>query len=102
KPAVAEAPSNLAVVTGYILHPEIFEILARTRQGQGGEIWLTDALRELGQRQGIFACEFAGTRYDAGTKLEYLRATVELALRDEQLGPQFRQYLHQVVAREEH
>lgn len=99
KPDPSKAPSNLACVTGYVLAPEIFETLAATPRGQGGEIWLTDAIRELGKRQPIFACEFSGIRYDAGTKLEYLRATVEFALRDPKLAGPFGEYLREVLRR---
>ena len=93
KPPVEEAPSDLAVVTGYILTPEIFEELERTEPGKGGEIWLSDAIRSLMRRQKVFALEFQGKRYDAGNKLEFLQATVDFALKREDLRDEFRAYL---------
>jgi len=93
KPPVEEAPSDLAVVTGYILTPEIFEELERTPPGKGGEIWLSDAIKTLMRRQKVFALEFEGKRYDAGNKLEFLQATVDFALKREDLRDEFRAYL---------
>jgi UTP--glucose-1-phosphate uridylyltransferase len=93
KPPVSEAPSNMAIIGRYILTPEIFPILAQTRSGRGGEIQLTDAIRTLLQEQPVYAYRFDGTRYDAGDKLGFLKATVEFALRREQLGEAFRAYL---------
>jgi UTP--glucose-1-phosphate uridylyltransferase len=93
KPPVEEAPSDLAVVTGYILTPEIFEELENTQPGKGGEIWLSDAIRALMRRQKVFALEFEGKRYDAGNKLEFLQATVDFALKREDLRDEFRAYL---------
>lgn len=93
KPSPEEAPSNLGIVGRYILTPEIFEALEKTPPGKGGEIWLADGLRILLERQAIYGYEFEGIRYDTGTKLGYLKATVEYALRRPDLGPEFRQYL---------
>jgi len=93
KPTLEAAPSNLAVVKEYVLTPEIFDELERTPPGQGGEIWLTDALNRLAARGKLLAYEFEGRRYDAGNKLEFLMATVELALQRPELGPAFREYL---------
>ncbi len=93
KPPVNEAPSDLAVVTGYILTPEIFEELENTQAGKGGEIWLSDAIRGLMRRQKVYALEFEGKRYDAGNKLEFLQATVDFALQREDLKDEFRAYL---------
>lgn len=93
KPSPEEAPSDLGIVGRYILTPEIFDALERTPPGKGGEIWLADGLRILLERQAIYGYEFAGIRYDTGTKLGYLKATVEYALRRPDLGPEFRQYL---------
>jgi UTP--glucose-1-phosphate uridylyltransferase len=93
KPAVKEAPSNLAIIGRYILNPSIFELLAQTAVGSGGEIQLTDGLRRLLGRERIFAYKFHGKRYDAGDKLGFLKATVEFALQNEELGSQFRSYL---------
>src|SRR5215471_3058828 len=93
KPPVSEAPSNMAIIGRYILTPEIFPILAQTRSGRGGEIQLTDGIRTLLQQQPVYAYRFEGTRYDAGDKLGFLKATVEFALRREDLGKEFREYL---------
>ena len=93
KPAPGSAPTNLAVVKEYILTPEIFGILAETPRGQGGEIWLADAIAELARRQTVFAYQFVGQRYDPGDKLGFLMATVEYALAREDVGPAFRAYL---------
>ena len=93
KPALENAPSDLAAVHGYVLTPEIFEELEKTPAAKGGEIWLSDAIRSLMQRQKVFALEFEGKRYDAGNKLEFLQATVDFALKREELGADFRAYL---------
>ena len=93
KPSVDQAPSNLAVIGRYILEPEIFEVLASTEAGAGGEIQLTDGLRALTRLRPVYGWRFEGTRYDAGDKLGFLKATVEFALRRDDLGPAFRQYL---------
>jgi UTP--glucose-1-phosphate uridylyltransferase len=93
KPPPGTAPTNLAVVKGYVLTPPIFEILAGTPRGQGGEIWLADGVQELARREPVFACEFVGRRYDAGLKQEFLQATIEYALARDDLGPDFRAYL---------
>jgi UTP--glucose-1-phosphate uridylyltransferase len=93
KPPGTEAPSNLAIIGRYILTPEIFGILEKTRKGRGGEIQLTDGIRILLEQQPVYAYMFEGTRYDAGDKLGFLKATVEFALRRNDLGADFRQYL---------
>src|SRR5215813_11128075 len=93
KPPASEAPSNMAIIGRYILTPEIFAILEKTRTGRGGEIQLTDGIRILLEQQPVYAYKFDGTRYDAGDKLGFLKATVEFALRRNDLGADFRQYL---------
>ena len=93
KPAPEDAPSNLAIIGRYILPPEIFEILEATRSDAGGEIQLTSALATLLERRPIDGCLFEGKRYDAGDKLGFLKATVEFALKREDLGGPFREYL---------
>jgi UTP--glucose-1-phosphate uridylyltransferase len=93
KPPASEAPSNLAIIGRYILTPEIFGLLEKTRIGSGGEIQLTDGIRLLLEQQPVYAYMFEGTRYDAGDKLGFLKATVEFALRRTDLGSEFRQYL---------
>ena len=81
KPPASEAPSNLAVTGRYVLPPEVFDCLARTKPGRGGEIQLTDALRMLAVEHGLFGLIYEGQSYDAGDKLGFLTATVELALK---------------------
>lgn len=98
KPELGKAPSNLAAVKEYILMPEIFEILAETPPGKGGEIWLSDALLELTKRQAVYALEFEGQRYDAGNKLGLLKATVEFALKRPEFNGEFRAYLREKLA----
>jgi UTP--glucose-1-phosphate uridylyltransferase len=93
KPKHNEAPSNLAIIGRYVLTPEIFDSLQSIEPGSGGEIQLTDALRHLLRSRPIYACRFEGTRYDAGDKLGFLKATVEYALRRHDLGEPFREYL---------
>ena len=97
KPDPESAPaSRLAIMGRYIISPRVFSILARTQPGAGSEIQLTDALRELAKVEPVFAYEFNGRRYDVGDKLGFLRATVEYALRDSELGDAFRVYLQSI------
>jgi len=93
KPKPSEAPSNLAIIGRYVLTPEIFQSIESVDPGQGGEIQLTDALKHLLRSRPIYALRFEGKRYDAGDKLGFLQATVELALRRHDLGAPFREYL---------
>ena len=93
KPSPEKAPSNLAIIGRYILPPEIFEILEETRSDAGGEIQLTSGLATLLDRRPIDGYLFEGTRYDAGDKLGFLKATVEFALKRKDLGEPFREYL---------
>jgi len=93
KPEASDAPSNLAIIGRYVLTPDIFESLQAIDPGSGGEIQLTDAIRHLGRSRPIYAYRFEGTRYDAGDKLGFLKATVEYALRRHDLGGPFREYL---------
>ena len=99
KPSTEEAPSNLAVVHGYVLTPEIFDALRTTPPDAGGEVQLSDALNLLASQQAVYAYVFEGIRYDVGNKLGYLRATVELAIDREDLGPGFRAFLTDLVQR---
>ncbi len=98
KPPRDRVPSNLAAVAGYVLTPDIFEYLEQTEAGQGGEIWLADGVQKIAAKGNLFALEFAGRRYDAGNKLEFLQATVDLALERPDLGPAFRAYLEHKLA----
>jgi UTP--glucose-1-phosphate uridylyltransferase len=93
KPTPGDAPSTLAVIGRYVLPPEIFPILRRTRPGKNGEIQLTDALKELAKKSPMYALEIEGQRHDAGDKLGFLIATVEFALKNPALGAEFRDYL---------
>ncbi|HEY2274915.1 MAG TPA: UTP--glucose-1-phosphate uridylyltransferase GalU [Steroidobacteraceae bacterium] len=93
KPKPADAPSNLAVVGRYVLAPAIFEHLERLGQGAGGEIQLTDGIAALMREEAVYAYRFTGKRYDCGSKLGYLQATVEYALGHPELGPGFHKYL---------
>ena len=99
KPAREEAPSRMAVLGRYIIKPQIFDILAQTKPGKGGEIQLTDALKVLARQDAVYAYDFIGQRYDVGDKLGFLKATVEVALRREDLGADFKAYLQEIVTR---
>ncbi|MZQ98229.1 MAG: UTP--glucose-1-phosphate uridylyltransferase GalU [Acidaminobacter sp.] len=100
KPSAEEAPSNVAILGRYIIKPEIFEILRDTKPGKGGEIQLTDALKELALRDDMYAYSFEGKRYDVGNKQGFLEATVETALRREDLRGVFLEYMIGVVEKE--
>jgi UTP--glucose-1-phosphate uridylyltransferase len=93
KPKPEDAPSNLAIIGRYILTPAIFDCLAETTTGAGGELQLTDGMRMLLQREKMYAYVYDGRRHDAGDKLGFLKATVEFALKREDLGEPFREYL---------
>ena len=97
KPDVDAAPSSLAVIGRYILDPEVFSVLARTQPGRGGEIQLTDALRELALAGRVHGVLFRGRRYDTGDRLSYLQAVIRLALEREDLGPALRAWLPEVL-----
>lgn len=97
KPEPKEAPSRLAVGGRYILSPKIFEYLDRTTPGKGGEIQLTDALREMCRYEEILAFKFEGRRYDIGNKLDYLITEIEFAVEREDIGYEFRQFLQEFV-----
>ncbi len=93
KPKAEDAPSNLSVLGRYVLPPIIFDFLRLTRAGAGGEIQLTDALRQLAREKGLWALVYEGKSYDAGDKLGFLKATVEMALKNAEFGADFREYL---------
>ncbi len=96
KPEPAAAPSNLAVVGRYVLTPRIFHHLERVMPGAGGEIQLTDAIAALLAEEKVLACRFQGTRYDCGSKLGYLQATVAFGRKHKEVGPSFEAYLKQL------
>ena len=100
KPAPHEAPSNLAVMGRYVFTPEIFDALDLVHPGNGGEIQLTDAIGLLTKEQTVYGYVFEQGRYDIGNKLGYLMATVELALEREDIAPEFRAFLSDLVQRE--
>ncbi|HXF43145.1 MAG TPA: UTP--glucose-1-phosphate uridylyltransferase GalU [Pyrinomonadaceae bacterium] len=93
KPSPSEAPSDLAIIGRYIFTPDIFEAIEQTKPGAGGEIQITDAMRILLKKRPLYAVKLDGVRYDAGDKLGFLIATVEFALKREDLARQFRDYL---------
>ena len=96
KPRPEDAPSNLGIIGRYILTPKIFDKLEQTPRGANGEIQLTDAIERLMAEQDVYAYAFEGVRYDAGTTMGWLQASVELALQRADVGPQFRQYLSEL------
>ncbi len=100
KPAIEEAPSNVAILGRYIINPGIFDILAETKPGKGGEIQLTDALKVLAGKEDMYAYIFEGKRYDVGNKQGFLEATVETALRRSDLREEFLAYLIRLVEKE--
>lgn len=97
KPAPEEAPSNSAVVGRYLLAAEVFDKLERTARGAGGEIQLTDGIAALLNESPVYAYSFEGQRYDCGSKLGYLKATVDHGLEHPDTGPAFRQHLHELL-----
>ncbi|WP_206811980.1 UTP--glucose-1-phosphate uridylyltransferase GalU [Paradesulfitobacterium ferrireducens] len=98
KPSPEDAPpARLAIMGRYILNPEIFDILEKLPPGKGGEIQLTDGIRELSKLQEVLAYEFDGRRYDVGDKLGFLQATIEFALRREDIAPELMNYLERLV-----
>jgi len=93
KPAFAEAPSDLAIIGRYVLTPDIFDEIKKTKPGAIGEIQITDAMRSLLRKRPFYAVRFQGTRHDAGDKLGFLIATVDFALKRPDLAPEFTEYL---------
>ena len=93
KPPASEAPSDLAIIGRYILTPDIFDALIETQEDAGGEIQLTNGIRMLREKRSLWGYRFEGVRHDAGNKLGFLKATVEFALKREDLGGEFRRYL---------
>jgi UTP--glucose-1-phosphate uridylyltransferase len=96
KPSLEDAPSNLAIIGRYILTPAIFDKLQNTPFGRGGELQLTDGMRELLKSEKIYGFCFEGKRHDTGDKLGFLKATVEFALKRPDLGDQLRQWLKEL------
>lgn len=98
KPSVEEAPSQMAVLGRYIITPDVFEVLQNTAPGKGGEVQLTDALKVMAKRENVYAYNFSGKRYDVGDKLGFLKATVEFALRRDDLSADFANYLKEIAS----
>jgi UTP--glucose-1-phosphate uridylyltransferase len=98
KPKQEEAPSNLAIIGRYVLTPDIFPILEKQQPGKGGEIQLTDALRQLLQEEAVYGCRFEGVRHDCGDKLGFLKATVDMALKREEFNAEFKAFLKKRLA----
>jgi UTP--glucose-1-phosphate uridylyltransferase len=99
KPSLSSAPSDMAIIGRYILTSDVFEVLDGVSPGKGGEIQLTDALYDLLKRRQIYGYLFTGKRYDAGDKVGYLKATVDLALKNPQVAGPFKEYLIEIVKR---
>ena len=97
KPKVEDAPSNLAIIGRYVLTPEVFDSIEAIEPGSGGELQLTDGLKHVLRNRPIYGYRFEGTRYDAGDKLGFLKATVEFALKRYDLGEEFRSYLKKLA-----
>jgi UTP--glucose-1-phosphate uridylyltransferase len=98
KPKREEAPSNLAIIGRYVLTPDIFPILEKQQPGKGGEIQLTDALRQLLQEEAVYGCRFEGIRHDCGDKLGFLKATVDMALKRDEFNVEFKAFLKKRLA----
>lgn len=98
KPAVEQAPSQMAVLGRYVLTPEIFDLLESQGVGAGGEIQLTDAIKRLMDRQAVYAYDFEGTRYDVGDKFGFIKATIDFALDREDLHDQVMNYIHEIAS----
>lgn len=97
KPSVEKAPSNVAVLGRYIITPAVFKYLEKQEIGAGGEIQLTDALNKLAKEEPMYAYDFTGKRYDVGNKMGFLQATVEFALKREDLREEFKEYLKAIT-----
>jgi len=100
KPAPDQAPSNLGIVGRYLLTPDIFAILEQTRSGRGGEIQLTDALRQLRKLRPLYACALQGVRHDIGNKVEFVKATLDYALKDPKARGPLLGFMRDLVAKE--
>ena len=101
KPSIDKAPSNIAILGRYIINPSIFEILENQTPGKGGEIQLTDALKTLASQEAIYAYNFEGRRYDVGDKFGFLEATIDFALKRDELRDDLLNYMKDIVSKEE-
>lgn len=100
KPQPDEAPSNLAVAGRYIFTPEIFSFIKKTKRGKGGEIQLTDAIKEMAKEHAFFALKFKGKRYDIGSKVDFLKTNIEFALQREEFRDEMLDYLNNLLKKE--
>ena len=99
KPAPKDAPSDLAIIGRYVFTPEIFDVLAKTKPGKGGEIQLTDAIDTLNQTQRVFAREYTGDRYDVGNKFGWVKTNIEYGLEHPQVKDELREYIKELGAK---
>ena len=99
KPDPKDAPSDLAIIGRYVFTPEIFDVLAKTKPGKGGEIQLTDAIDTLNQTQRVFACEYKGDRYDVGNKFGWVKTNIEYGLEHPQVKEELREYIKELGAK---
>ena len=97
KPAIESAPSNIAILGRYILTPSIFSYLENQEKGAGGEIQLTDSLKRLAKEEAMYAYVFKGHRYDVGTKIGFIQANIEFALRSPEVAEELKNYLHELM-----
>jgi len=97
KPGPKKAPSKLASLGGFVLTPDIFETLEKTKVGKGGELWLVDAIFKLSKKRSIYACAVEGKYYDTGSKLGYLKANIDFALRNKELSKEAKKYLKSII-----
>ena len=97
KPAVEEAPSDMAILGRYVLTPKVFELLETQGEGAGGEIQLTDAIKRLMDIQAVYAYDFEGIRYDVGDKFGFIKATIDFALKREDLKEKVQAYINSLV-----
>jgi len=97
KPGPEKAPSTIVSLGGYILTPDIFEALEKTKLGKGGELWLVDAIFQLLKSRPIYAKKIEGKYYDTGSKIGYLKANVEMALKRDDLKKEFKEYLRSII-----
>ena len=99
KPDIDKAPSDLAIIGRYVFTPEIFDVLAKTKPGKGGEIQLTDAIDTLNQTQRVFAREYKGDRYDVGNKFGWVKTNIEYGLEHPQVKEELREYIKELGAK---
>lgn len=97
KPALKDAPSNLAIASRYIFTPEIFDFLEKTTEGVNNEIQLTDAMRAMVKKHAMYGLRFEGKRYDIGNKLDFIKTNIEFGLKNKEIGPELKKYLKELI-----